>query len=99
MKLHSHAIARMIERGTSEKEIASTIRDGERFAVKFGRAGFSTEFRIWRAVARSPVPYEAGRGSRHLGGRRLAGDQRDCQILLSDCRRPEECSSAMTLVE
>jgi hypothetical protein len=34
MKLHSHAIARMIERGTSEKEIASTIRDGGRFGTE-----------------------------------------------------------------
>jgi hypothetical protein len=51
MKRHSHAIARMIERGTSEKEIASTIRDGERFAAKFGRAGFRRNFvfdGLWR---------------------------------------------------
>ena len=40
MKLHSHAIARMIERGASEEEVVGAIREGERFPAKFGRQGF-----------------------------------------------------------
>jgi hypothetical protein len=34
----------MLERGASEEEVAATIREGERFAVKFGREGFRRNF-------------------------------------------------------
>ena len=44
MKLHSHAVVRMLERGASEEEIASTLAGGERFAAKFGREGFRRNF-------------------------------------------------------
>jgi hypothetical protein len=40
MKLHPHAVARMLERGASEEEVTATIHQGERFAAKFGRQGF-----------------------------------------------------------
>ena len=51
MKLHSHALSRMLERGASEDEVAATIREGERFAAKFGREGFRRNFSfgsLWR---------------------------------------------------
>jgi hypothetical protein len=51
MKLHTHAVARMRERGASEEEIASTLAEGERFAAKFGRSGFRRNFGfdgLWR---------------------------------------------------
>ena len=50
MRLHPHARARMSERGASDEEVESTLRDGERFAAKFGRQGFRRNFRfdgIW----------------------------------------------------
>ena len=34
----------MLERGASEDEVAATIREGERFTVKFGREGFRRNF-------------------------------------------------------
>jgi hypothetical protein len=51
MRLHAHARQRMLERGASEDEVEATIRDGERFAAKFGREGFRRNFRfdgVWR---------------------------------------------------
>ena len=51
MKLHSHAIARMLERGATEEEVAATIREGEQFPAKFGRQGFRRNFAfkaLWR---------------------------------------------------
>jgi hypothetical protein len=51
MKLHPHAVARMLERGASEEEVAATLREGERFAAKFGREGFRRNFAfeaLWR---------------------------------------------------
>lgn len=51
MKIHSHAIARMRERGASEDEIMATITAGERFQAKFGRTGFRRNFAfdgLWR---------------------------------------------------
>jgi hypothetical protein len=44
MKLHAHAVARMLERGASEEEVAATVREGERFTAKFGREGFRRNF-------------------------------------------------------
>jgi hypothetical protein len=40
MKLHSHAVARMRERGASDEEVVSALAGGERFRAKFGRNGF-----------------------------------------------------------
>ena len=51
MKLHPHAVARMLERGASEEEVAATLLEGERFAAKFGREGFRRNFAfeaLWR---------------------------------------------------
>jgi hypothetical protein len=51
MKLHTHAVARMLERGASEEEVAATIREGERFEAKFGRETFRRNFTfeaLWR---------------------------------------------------
>ncbi len=41
----------MRERGADEEEVATTVRDGERFPAKFGRQGFRHHFQfddIWR---------------------------------------------------
>ena len=51
MELDSHAVSRMRERGVSEDEVAATVREGERFAAKFGREGFRRNFSfgsLWR---------------------------------------------------
>jgi len=51
MKLHAHAVARMIERGASEDEVTATVSEGEQFAAKFGRQGFRRNFAyggLWR---------------------------------------------------
>ena len=34
----------MVERGATEEEIIATVENGERFPVKFGRAGFRRNF-------------------------------------------------------
>ena len=34
----------MQERGASEEDVESTLREGERFPVKFGRQGFRRNF-------------------------------------------------------
>jgi hypothetical protein len=44
MKVHSHALARMHERGASEDEVRAVLIDGERFPAKFGRSGFRRNF-------------------------------------------------------
>jgi hypothetical protein len=51
MKLHAHAVARMIERGASEDEVTATVSEEEQFAAKFGRQGFRRNFAfggLWR---------------------------------------------------
>ena len=51
MRLHPHARARISERGASEEEVEASLRDGERFAAKFGRQGYRRNFRfdgVWR---------------------------------------------------
>jgi hypothetical protein len=48
---HPHAVARMAERGAIEPEVVATVRNGERFPVRFGRQGFRHHFHfdaIWR---------------------------------------------------
>ncbi len=51
MRLHTHAVARMAERGASEDEVASALAEGEQFGAKFGRSGFRRNFvfdGLWR---------------------------------------------------
>ena len=44
VRLHSHAMERVAERGATEAEVAATVTDGERFPAKFGRTGFRRNF-------------------------------------------------------
>ena len=41
---HSHAEARMLERGTTKEEVRDTIKAGEYFTAKYGRSGFKRVF-------------------------------------------------------
>ena len=45
VKFHSHALLRLLERGTTEAEITATVMDGEKFPAKFNRIGFRRNFR------------------------------------------------------
>jgi hypothetical protein len=40
VKFHPHALERMIERGATEDEIRTAVREGEKYPAKFGRIGF-----------------------------------------------------------
>ena len=42
--LHSHAQARLAERGATEEEVVATVEQGEQFPAKFGRTGFRRNF-------------------------------------------------------
>jgi len=44
IRLHPHARERLVERGTTEREVAATIESGESFPAKFGRTGFRRNF-------------------------------------------------------
>ena len=44
VKLHPHAQARILERGTTEREVIATVENGEQFPVRFGRWGFRRNF-------------------------------------------------------
>jgi hypothetical protein len=51
IRIHPHAQERMIERGTNEEEVISTVERGERFPAKFERSGFRRNFQhdgMWR---------------------------------------------------
>jgi len=51
IKLHPHAKARAVERGTTESEVIATVEEGECFPAKYGRTGFRRNFPfngIWR---------------------------------------------------
>jgi len=51
VRLHPHAVARLIERGASETEVVETIRSGERVPARLGRTGFRRNFAFdgtWR---------------------------------------------------
>lgn len=51
VRLHPHAIARMVERGATEEEVRATVTQGERFPARFGRTGFRRNFTVagkWR---------------------------------------------------
>ncbi len=41
---HPHALQRMKERATNQKEVETTFRTGEKFKAKFGRIGFRRNF-------------------------------------------------------
>jgi len=48
---HPHALERMYERGVTQKEVKSTIEEGERFPAKYERTGFRRNFHFnskWR---------------------------------------------------
>jgi uncharacterized protein YuzE len=42
--IHPHARERMVERGTTEAEVRTTIHKGAKFSARFGRIGFRKEF-------------------------------------------------------
>ena len=44
IRLHPHARVRLAERGVTAEEVAGTIRDGDPFVAKLGRAGFRHNF-------------------------------------------------------
>ena len=44
IRFHPHALLRMEERGTTEREVRHTIERGEGFPAKFGRVGFRQNF-------------------------------------------------------
>jgi hypothetical protein len=44
VRFHPHAGERLEERGASEDEVVATVKQGEEFPAKFGRAGFRRNF-------------------------------------------------------
>ena len=51
VRFHPYAVARMTERGAKEAEVIAAVEHGERFPVRFGRAGFRRNFAfgdLWR---------------------------------------------------
>ena len=40
VRLHAHAIERLLERGATEEEVRATVTGGESSPAKFGRTGF-----------------------------------------------------------
>lgn len=46
VRLHPHALERLVERGATEQEVVATVRGGERFPAKFGRTGFRRNFQF-----------------------------------------------------
>ena len=51
VRLHSHALARLGERGVLEAEVITTVETGRSFPAKFGRTGFRLNFNFnseWR---------------------------------------------------
>jgi hypothetical protein len=44
VRLHAHALERLMERGVTEEEVVATVRKGESFPAKFGRTGFRRNF-------------------------------------------------------
>jgi len=44
VRLHPHAVTRLIERGVTESEIVATVSAGEAFPAKYGRQGFRRNF-------------------------------------------------------
>ena len=51
VRLHPHAAARLLKRGSTEAEVVSAVETGEKFTAKFGRSGFRRNFaynKHWR---------------------------------------------------
>lgn len=46
VRLHPHALDRLVERGATEADVIATIEGGERFPAKFGRSGFRRNFQF-----------------------------------------------------
>jgi len=44
IRLHPHALERLVERGATEDEVINTVAGGERFPAKYGRTGFRRNF-------------------------------------------------------
>ncbi len=44
VRLHPHALDRLVERGANEAEVTATVEAGEQFPAKFGRTGFRHNF-------------------------------------------------------
>jgi len=44
IRLHPHALERLVERGANEEEVRATLEGGERFPAKHGRIGFRRNF-------------------------------------------------------
>ena len=51
VRLHPHALERLMERGAEEREVVETVEQGEQFPAKYGRTGFRRNFSFdgeWR---------------------------------------------------
>lgn len=51
VRLHPHAVDRLVERGADQAEVVETVERGEEFPAKFGRTGFRRNFAFnaeWR---------------------------------------------------
>ena len=62
VRLHSHALDRMSERGATEAEVRDTVEGGERFPARFGRTGFRRNLAFegeWRGRRRATKQVEA----------------------------------------
>lgn len=44
IRFHPHALERMKERGATEDEVETTVKQGEQFPAKFNRTGFRRNF-------------------------------------------------------
>ena len=44
VRLHPHAMERLLERGATEEEVKTTVNAGERFPTRFGRTRFRKSF-------------------------------------------------------
>lgn len=62
IKVHSHAKARIAERGATEDEAIQAIEKGESFPAKFNRTGFRYNFpfnALWRGKPYNTKQIEA----------------------------------------
>lgn len=51
IRYHPHALERMKERGATEDEVETTVKQGEQFPTRFNRTGFRRNFsfnNMWR---------------------------------------------------
>ena len=62
VRLHPHAVDRLLERGATKDELVATVEQGERFPAKFGRTGFRRNFpfhQAWRGCRFATKQVEA----------------------------------------